>query len=173
MNTHNYLDWPDLDPKVRMTQISSHQKYLTTKYRCCMLATAEYRKNMPLDISKLKLPVDDDLADARALQYRPQIIFHVYNDMNDRKEHAEIFWTDKSGQAQPRLLLSFTKNKISSFKDKLILDLDPSNVMLVPVDADRAYKEGLQYREAKEAGTARLEGTRVVYVDATEYEESK
>ena len=46
----------------------------------------------------MKLPVDDDLADARALMYRPNVIWHVYNDMHDRKEHAEIFWRDDNNQ---------------------------------------------------------------------------
>ena len=131
-NTHNYMDFSHLDQKTRMTMISNQQKMLCTKYHTCMIATAEYRKNMPMDHSKFKLPVDDDLADARALMYRPNIIFHVYNDLHDRKEHAEIFWTDDSGKMNPRLLLHFTKNKISGFKEKLILDLHPPTVSLSP-----------------------------------------
>jgi len=85
-NTHNYLDFMNMEQSSRMTMISNQQKNLTVKYHACMIATAEYRKNMPMDYSKIKLPVDDDLADARALMYRPNVIWHVYNDMHDRKE---------------------------------------------------------------------------------------
>ena len=57
-NTHNYMDFSHLDQKTRMTMISNQQKMLCTKYHTCMIATAEYRKNMPMDHSKFKLPVD-------------------------------------------------------------------------------------------------------------------
>ena len=150
--------------------ISNQQKNLTVKYHACMIATAEYRKNMPMDHSKLRLPVDDDLADARALMYRPNVIWHVYNDMHDRKEHAEIFWTDESGVIMPRLLLHFTKNKISGFKDKLILDLSPSSVSLKPVNPNTALEEAEEFKDLKEAGYIMSNGKEVIYSKATDYE---
>ena len=172
-NTHNYMDFTNMDQTTRMTMISNHQKTITAKYKCCMIATAEYRKNMPMDHSKMRLPVDDDLADARALMYRPNFIFHVYNDMHDRKEHAEIFWS-KDGKIYPRLLLHFTKNKISGFKDKLVLDLDVETVSLAPKSSIEALTEAEQYRDAKESGVAKIKGntiTNTANVEATEYEE--
>lgn len=169
-NTHNYMDFSHLDQKTRMTMISNQQKMLCTKYHTCMIATAEYRKNMPMDHSKFKLPVDDDLADARALMYRPNIIFHVYNDLHDRKEHAEIFWTDDSGKMNPRLLLHFTKNKISGFKEKLILDLHPPTVSLSPRKTKTALQEAENYREDKDNGVVKTDGANLLYVSATEYE---
>ena len=169
-NTHNYMDFSHLDQKTRMTMISNQQKMLCTKYHTCMIATAEYRKNMPMDHSKFKLPVDDDLADARALMYRPNIIFHVYNDLHDRKEHAEIFWTDDSGKMNPRLLLHFTKNKISGFKEKLILDLHPPTVSLSPRKTRAALQEAENYREDKDNGVVKTDGANLLYVSATEYE---
>lgn len=170
-NTHNYLDFLNLDQNGRMTRISNYQKNLTGKYKACMIATAEYRKNMPQDHSKMRLPVDDDLADARALMYRPNFIFHVYNDLHDRKEHAEIFWS-KDGVAYPRLLLHFTKNKISNFKDKLIMDLDPTTVSLKPRDSQQAKVETESFRDAKEQGITKLQGTSLatVTMEASEYE---
>jgi hypothetical protein len=169
-NTHNYSDFLNLDQTSRIRSISNQQKLLTVKYKCCMVATAEYRKNMPMDQSKMRLPVDDDLADARALMYRPNVIFHVYNDLHDRKEHAEIFWRDDEGNTQPRLLLHFTKNKISNFKDKLILDLDPITIGLNPKQNSLALKEAEAFRDMKEKGTVKIKGKQVVYVEATEYE---
>ena len=168
-NTHNYLDFMNLEQSSRMTMISNQQKNLTVKYHACMIATAEYRKNMPMDTSKFKLPVDDDLADARALMYRPNVIWHVYNDMHDRKEHAEIFWRDQDNRIKPRLLLHFTKNKISGFKEKLVLDLHPSSVSLVPVDPMSALDEANEYKDLKASGYVISDGTEVTYVNAEDY----
>ena len=169
-NTHNYMDFMNLEQSSRMTSISNQQKNLTIKYHACMIATAEYRKNMPMDHSKLKLPVDDDLADARALMYRPNVIFHVYNDMHDRKEHCEIFWKDSENNMFPRLLLHFTKNKISGFKDKLVLDLDPATVSLQPVDTSASLTEAESFRDLKNSGYISTNGKKVLVVDAEEYD---
>lgn len=169
-NTHNYLDFMNLEQSSRMTMISNQQKNLTVKYHACMIATAEYRKNMPMDHSKLKLPVDDDLADARALMYRPNVIFHVYNDMHDRKEHAEFFWKDTDGNIQPRLLLHFTKNKISGFKEKLILDLDPKTVALTPIKRDKALTEAHDFVDLKKAGYIASDGKQIMHIKADEYD---
>ena len=168
-NTHNYMDFMNLEQSARMTMISNQQKNLTVKYHACMIATAEYRKNMPMDHSKMRLPVDDDLADARALMYRPNVIWHVYNDMHDRKEHAEIFWNDQEGNMRPRLLLHFTKNKISGFKDKLVLDLDPKTVSLKPVDQKQALTDAESFRDLKDSGQAYTNGKQIKYVHAEEY----
>lgn len=161
-NTHNYMDFTHMDQTSRMTMIANSQKSLTARYRCCMIATAEYRKNMPFDRSKLKMPVDDDLADARALMYRPNIIFHVYNDLHDRgEEHAEMFWQDAFDPEVklPRLALVFSKNKITSFKDKLYLDLHPGTVTLQQKAKDEAKKEWLKFQEtgASSGGEAVVE----------------
>jgi DNA primase catalytic core len=170
-NTHNYMDFMNMEQSSRMTMISNQQKNLTVKYHACMIATAEYRKNMPMDHSKLRLPVDDDLADARALMYRPNVIWHVYNDMHDRKEHAEIFWKDEEGNIKPRLLLHFTKNKISGFKDKLILDLDPKTVSLSPKSRESALQEAETFRDLKDSGYVQTDGKQIKYVRAEEYDQ--
>ncbi|MBI2005414.1 MAG: hypothetical protein HYS80_01480 [Candidatus Aenigmarchaeota archaeon] len=146
-NTHNYQSFSQLDPTGRMTQISNGQKLLTAKYKICMIATVEYRKNMPIDQSKLKLPVNDDIADARALMYRADVIIHVYNDLNDRGDSAEFFWIDPldPSDPRPRLNLIFGKNKISSFKKSLALDLNPVNVTLRQVSTERKKEEYENY----------------------------
>lgn len=168
-NTHNYMDFMNLEQSSRMTSISNQQKNLTIKYHACMIATAEYRKNMPMDHSKIKLPVDDDLADARALMYRPNVIFHVYNDMHDRKEHCEIFWKDEENNMYPRLLLHFTKNKISGFKDKLVLDLDPKTVSLSPVNTNDCLNDAESFRDLKSSGYVSSNGKKVILVNSEEY----
>jgi hypothetical protein len=142
-NTHNYNSFAHLESTARMTQIANLQKELTIKYRCCMMATAEYRKNAPLDTGKIRFPVDDDLADARALMYRPNLIIHVYNDLHDRKENSTICWSPgwNLDIKYPRLLLLLSKNKISGFKDKLALDLDPNTTSLRQIDINKARRE--------------------------------
>lgn len=170
-NTHNYTDFPEFDQTSRMRKIASTQKTLTGKYHCCMIATAEYRKNMPGDESKMKLPVNDDLADARALIYRPNIIIHVYNDLHDRGENAEIFWLDQEDPSlrKPRLMLVFAKNKISSFKSpeqKLMLDLDPDTVTLTQRDLEGARDDTREFMQQLAAGDVQVLGERVVFNEA-------
>lgn len=146
-NTHNYTDFGNLDDTARAKRISTMQKAFTTTYHCCMLATVEYRKNSFWDITKMKEPVDDDIADSRAMMYRPNAIVHVYNDLNDRREHASIFWTkeDEPDVKLPRLVMIFGKNKLSSFKDKLAFNLDPVTVTIQQEDITKARKESRDY----------------------------
>lgn len=172
-NTHNYMDFSHMDATSRMTQISNLQKSLVTKYHACMIATAEYRKNMPMDQSKMRLPVDDDLADARSLMYRPNVIFHVYNDLHDRKEHAEIFWKDQDGKINPRLLLHFTKNKISGYKEKIVLDLNTDTVALNQKCQKTALSEAENFIDAKTNGRVKINGSRMVEIEAVEYQDSE
>ena len=171
-NTHNYTDYPALDQTRRMTNICTHQKYIAAKYKCCMIATAEYRKNLPQNTDKIVFPIDDDLADARAFTYRPSGIVHVYNDLHDRQDNADIIWTDGSGRAYPRLLLLITKNKVSSFKGKLCLDLHPQNIFLTEVDAEVALWEATEFNEDKANNAVRLANGNITAItkEATEYE---
>lgn len=159
-STYNYNSFEHLDQRQRIARISDAQKAIATRYDCCVMATAEYRKNMPQDHSKLKLPVDDDLADARELQYRASIIIHVYNDVHDRRDDAEIFWGDK----QPRLLLVTTKNKIGKWKNNLIMDLDVNSVTLKEVSWKVANEDWKAYVSENEVENN-------TYQTETEYED--
>jgi hypothetical protein len=164
---HNYSDFGNLEPTSRITKIVDVLKRQATKYGCCIFATGEYRKNMPMDTTKLKLPVNDDLADSRAIMFRASAIIHVYNDLNDRGDAAEIFHQDLKhpGEAAPRLLLVFGKNKITSFKGKLTMDLDPDTVTLKQVDLAKAAQE---LDKVKETGGMLSHGRLVI---DTDYEE--
>lgn len=164
-NTHNYRDFPNLDATSRMSRISTLQKDLSAKYHCCLMATVEYRKNMPFDTTKIKFPVDDDIADARALMYRPNAIIHVYNDMHDRKEASEIFWTKDGTTKMPRLLLLITKNKISAFKDNLTMDMDTESVTLKQKHKDEARAEFASFLRGEDG-----ENEPAIYID-TDYED--
>lgn len=169
-NTYNYTDNMHLQPTDRITQIANGQKNLTIKYRCAMFATAEYRKNMPQDQSKLKLPVNDDLADARAMMYRSNAIIHVYNDLKDRQDYAEFFHVDPMAPEMllPRLLLTFGKNKITGFDKTLYVDLDPSSVTLKPVGVNNAKIDYQNFTKS--------EGTVVngrLQLEASEWEEAE
>lgn len=152
---HNYGDFSHLDQTSRIAKIADACKRLVNVYSCCMFATAEYRKNMPLDSTKLKWPVNDDIADSRALMFRAGAIVHVYNDLNDRGDPstggaAEIMWQDpfEPDKNLPQLALVFGKNKLSSFKGKLVMNLNPSSVTL----AQENLAEAARKSEARMAG---------------------
>ena len=148
-NVVNYSDFGHLGSTERMTQLVNVQKMLAIKYKAHVATTAEYRKNMPQDVSKLKLPVNDDLADARALMYRPNLIVHVYNDINDRGEDAAEWWWVKDSDPDvllPKLRLIFAKNKLSKFKQSLWVNLDTDTVAVYPVkeEAPDLAEKGIQ-----------------------------
>ncbi len=167
-NTYNYMDFMHLDQTAKITQIANAQKNMAIKYHTCMIATAEYRKNMPLDKTKIKLPVNDDLADARAMMYRSNAIVHVYNDLKDRADAAEIFHTnpDYPGEALPRLMLIFGKNKITAFNKNLTVDLDPDTVTIKPIRTDEA---GRQYEAYSKSDKTMLQNGKLI-IQATDWQ---
>lgn len=145
-NTHDYTDFFNLEPQQRMKLITLTQKNLGIKYRCAMWATVEYRKRDITNTSKIIWPSNDDIADSRALKYKADVIIHVYNDLNDRADDAEIYWTsaNEPDQKLPRLGLLVAKNKLSSFKDKLALDLDPLTTTFKQLHIKDAMREAKQ-----------------------------
>jgi hypothetical protein len=130
-----------------MAKISSGQKNLTVKYQCALMATTEYRKNNAPSLEKIRLPVDDDIADSRSLMYDCNVIIHVYNDIHDRKEFCEIFWNnpDRPNVKSPRLMLCVTKNKVGEFKDTLFMDLDQVTTSLNQVPEEKARMDLKNY----------------------------
>lgn len=167
-NTYNYQDFMAGGDQIRrMTMISNRQKELCTKYKAAMFATVEYRKNMPKKLEELKLPVDDDIADARALIYRANVIIHVYNDLHDRKDAAEAYWLNPAvpDVPQPRLQLIFSKNKVSSFKQQLAMDLDTTTVTVFPTDLEQAKRD----TRAHQDGQYRIQNG-ILYTEAEDFE---
>lgn len=142
-NTHNYLDFGHLERTDRMTQISTLQKNFADKYKCMMIATAEYKKGLMGSSKELHLPVDEDLADARALTYRPDFIIHTYNDLKARDDNATIFWVDPKNPTikHPRIMAIISKNKIAGHVDKLMYDLNKDTICLTEVDVELARRE--------------------------------
>lgn len=139
---HNYRDWGHLDQNTKMKNIAEAQMDIVLRHKACMLCTAEYRKNMTINPNEIKWPVDDDIADSRALTYRCQVVSHVYNDVNDRRDKASIFYKNgKRDKKEPRIIYYIGKNKLSSFKDKMAFDIDPFTVTLSPVHIDQARED--------------------------------
>lgn len=141
---HNYRDWSHLDQNTKMKNIAEMQMDIVIRNKCAMLCTAEYRKNLTIDPKKIKWPVDDDIADSRALTYRCQIVSHVYNDKNDRADDATIFHM-VNGKKKDRLIYYFGKNKISNWKEKMAFDIDPFTVTASPINIDQARQEEDSY----------------------------
>jgi replicative DNA helicase len=172
-NTYNYTDFASQENYRRMTMISDRQKGIAERYHLAMLATVEYRKNMPMDAKELRWPVDDDIADSRAFMYRSNVIIHIYNDLHDRKEHAEILYVDERGLACPRLVLRCSKNKISEYKGKMVFDLDPRSVTLSAVDERQALEEATRFAALKETKVVAIDRGRVIEVPVDDPEEGE
>lgn len=152
-NTHNYTSFQGQGATEQMKAIATEQKRLVGKYKACMMATVEYTKSQLPKSKKddILWPEDNDIADARAMIYRPNFIMHVYNDLNDRPDTAEIMWKKKGvAKAMPRLILAVTKNKISGFKNKLAADLDTQTVTVRQVDKEKARSQADMVHVAKE-----------------------
>lgn len=165
-NTYNLSDFPHLDQTPRIARIADIQKKLTIKYQCCMFASAEYCKEKR-DPRKIQFPTNEDLADSRALKYRASIIIHVYNDVNDRGDYAEVYWNDPMDpeMPKPRLMLLFGKNKVGGFKHKLIMDLNPRTVCLAPIswenaraDIDQMLGKGMRIEKGRLIVNTEYEG---------------
>ena len=139
-NTHDYEDFPEADSMLRMKKIASRQKQLAAEYDLCMFATVEYKKTQD-GTRDMRLPEDDDIADSRAMSYKPDMIYHIYNDMAARKENAEIFWKDEKGVKHPRLIGVIRKNKITAFKGNHLYDIVPGSIMLEEKDEKEAALE--------------------------------
>ena len=176
-NTHKLRDFIDMDANSRMQRIADTQKDLSGKYGAHIMATVEYRKRSGLiDPTKMLLPSDDDIADSRAAKYDASAIIHVYNDLNDRPNNAELYWTKPSEPEKklPRLMLMVTKNKITEFKHKLMMDLDPVTVTL----RQRTYESVVQEHEIRMGNQApenaeqarNLTGPRTIFAE-TDYDE--
>lgn len=138
-NTHDYEDYPGEDSMTRMKKIATRQKQLSSEFSLALFATVEYKKSANQDITaalSTLLPKDDDIADSRAMTYKPDFIVHVYNDFTFRKNDSTIYWTDKDGNKHPRLLCLVYKNKISSFKGELAFDLLPGSIMMQEITSD-------------------------------------
>jgi len=144
-----------------MTAIADGQKRLCIKYKAAMLATAEYRKGLPRPQQDLVLPANDDIADARALTYRPNAIIHIYNDLDQRGDYAQFWWIKQEDPETPcpTLLMIFGKNKITSYKKSLALNLDPRTVTLTPTDMSVVRDN---YEDYKKNEGASLQGGRLV-----------
>ena len=84
------------------------------------------------------------------MSYKPNIIIHVYNDLADRGEEAEIFYKDKLGKKWPRLLWVVSKNKINSFKNRFVVDVDPTTVSAKPKNVEEAESEFLYKKQIPE-----------------------
>lgn len=134
-NTHDYEDFPQLDQLVRMKLISGKQKDLAAKYNVAYFATVEYRKIPPSTNDNIRLPTNDDIADSRAMSYKPSFIIHVYNDLRERgHDNAEWFWMDHGGRKHPRIRIIVSKNKLTSWTGSLAADINPGSAFLVPKD---------------------------------------
>jgi len=125
----------------KFKRLSNYAKVIATKHHVTVMATVEYTKLEPGTI-----PNNSNIAETRAIQYDANFIGHLYNDVHAKQDKALIVH-EKNGEVLPRVMLTVGKNKISSFKGKLLFDLYPAAGRYLNVDADKAREEYLSRKE--------------------------
>jgi DNA primase catalytic core len=104
--------------------MSQKVKNLCGQYHLTAICTAEYTKMAPGE-----RPSNNNLAETAQLGYDANFIIHLYNDLNDMRDKATDYHVAPvAGELVklPRIELSFSKNKISTFKGKLYLNFFPA-----------------------------------------------
>ncbi len=130
------------DSKSKFEYISGRQKSLTTKYGIVEINTVEQKKE-----NMYEKPKDaNGIRETGALQYDANLIIYLWNDINARREDAELVFDSKVMEFDPQngyyyreekkpivewLIL---KNKLSSFKGSLFFKLHPELARIEPLN---------------------------------------
>lgn len=124
-NFHKLRDFNDAkkgDERARFKEISTVLKNMCVKHNCLIMSTVEYRKTKDGE-----RPGNSDIGETGQIEYDANIIAHVYNEVHDKPDKAELWHSrNESGERLPTIELNIAKNKVSSFKGKLYLDFYPA-----------------------------------------------
>lgn len=77
--------------------LASELKYLTTKYKICLVTPTDLRK-----INGMRRPTRDDLKDAAELAYEAQVILLMYNDLKRQRDNAMLYWHANDDPSNPK-----------------------------------------------------------------------
>lgn len=121
-NFHNFKDFPGTDERIRFKQIIDFMKiYLAQKLEATVLTTVEYTK-----LSPNEKPVNDSIAETKAIMYRTDFIGHLYSPGGAVTEtNLDFFHRLDNGRKAPIVELIIGKNKISGVKDSLYMKFYP------------------------------------------------
>ena len=141
-NFHKASDFDQArETRDKFKRLSNYAKNIATRHHVTIIATVEYTKMPPGDV-----PNNSNIAETRAFQYDASFIGHLYNDVHAKQDKALIVH-EKNGDILPRVMLIVGKNKISSFKGKLLFDLYPAAGRYQHVDTGKAREEYLSRKE--------------------------
>lgn len=110
----------------RMEYIADQLKYFAMHYNVPVICTGELRK-----LNGPKRPSLDDAKGAGGLAYAAQVIMGIYSEVGQRGDAAKIYWTGMHEDKMPILEVHFLKNKLSSFKGRLLYRFVPSCSTLI------------------------------------------
>lgn len=148
------------ESKVKFEYISGRQKSLTTKYGVVEINTVEQKKE-----NMYEKPTDPNgIRETGALQYDANLIIYIWNDINARREGADLVFDSKTMELDPDngyyyreekkpiaewLIL---KNKLSSFKGSLFFKLHPELAVIEPISKKEVDVIVNKNKKNKESG---------------------
>lgn len=149
-NFHRLRDFSHLsDERIRFKNLSQATKDIAKQENIAIFATMEYNK-----AAAGNRPDNNSISESIAMEYDANLIAHVYNELHDKRENAETFFTrtDSNGNAYkaPRIELIFGKNKLNEFKGSLFFDFYSEQSRFVPVAASLVREEIERQRKMKE-----------------------
>lgn len=147
-NFHRLRDFANLDERIRFKNLSNATKDLAKREGIGIWATMEYNK-----ATGQERPTNNSIAESIAMEYDANIIIHVYNELHNKRDDAELYFmrVDAEGRRYraPRIELIFGKNKVSSFKGRLYFDFYTEQSRYVPVAASVVEADMQAAKEAK------------------------
>lgn len=148
-NFHRLRDFANLEERLRFKALSNATKDLAKREKIGIWATMEYNK-----ASAGHRPDNNSIAESIAMEYDANLIVHVYNELHDRREDAELFFTRTNSHGAsykaPRIELIFGKNKINEFKGSLYFDFYTEQSRFHPVPTSVVKEELERIKKAKQ-----------------------
>lgn len=113
---------------VQAEYIADRLKQFAMRQSVPVVCTGELRK-----LNGPKRPTLDDAKGAGGIGYAAQVVLGVYNEVGQRNEAAKVYWNAADGNKMPILEVQFLKNKLSSFKGRLLYQFVPACSTLVEI----------------------------------------
>lgn len=121
-NFHKLGDFVGLDERNRFKLASKRMKEFATQHHVAVISTMEYTK-----LPRGTRPSNNHLIETNQMSYDANIIIHLYSDMHEYFDQSRIFHVDSEGNKLPTIEATFGKNKVSSFKGTVYLDMWPAS----------------------------------------------
>lgn len=129
-NIHNLKDFIFMQGDDRYKAIADNLKRICQDTGCTLLGTVEYRKGADKVFENgLVNNANELIAETRAFDYNANVIMHLYNEMHYNSKSDKFHTVEWTDDKYPICQLQFSKNKISSFKGFINLDLYPPSAV--------------------------------------------